>query len=366
MPVGEEDRKRMNAALKNRLLCLGVRVPEDIKTGRKTGAGPAGGKYLEVGESIVNAPIYGFSKDSPISLDFFDGNYYLSENGDKHEADLIQEPRFYSETTSDGTSMKKIALRHGKHCLATTVCQRCIYWRNKRECHFCGIELSLKHDITVPLKNPNQLVEVALQAWEEKLTHCTLTTGTSSLDDRGAGLLAESSRTLKDNTRMKIHVQLEPVDRERIEFLKGSGADTIGIHIESMDPDVFKEKCPGKAHQWPRYWDSWEDAVEVFGDNQVSSYVILGMGEDEKATKEGIERMCEHGVIPFLVPLRPIEGTKMEDVAPPTPEVMLDHYSHAIGCMKVYGIDPTKNLAGCVRCGACSALVDFYEDSHAI
>lgn len=365
-PTGEEDRKQMSAALKNRLLCLGVRVPEDIKTGRKAGAGPAGGKYLQVGESVVNAPIYGFSENSPISLDFFDGNYYLSDNGDKHEAYLIQEPRYYSETTSDGTSMKKIALQHGNHCLATTVCQRCIYWRNRKECHFCGIELSLKYDTTIPLKTPDQLVEVALRAWEDRLTHCTLTTGTSSLDDRGAGLLAESSRALKDNTRMKIHVQLEPVDRERIEFLKQSGADTVGIHVESLDQSVFEEKCPGKAHQWTRYWDAWKDAVEVFGDNQVSSYVIIGMGEDKKTTQEGIEKMCERGVIPFLVPLRPINGTKMENVAPPAPEVMLDYYSHAIDCMKVYGIDLRKNKAGCVRCGACSALGDFYEESHAL
>ncbi len=356
----------MAATLKNRLLCLGVRVPEDIKTGRKAGAGPAGGKYVQVGDTVINTPIYGFSEKSPICLDYFGGNYYLSDNGDRFEADLIQEPNFHSETTSDGVLMKRIALKHGKHCLATTVCQRCIYWRREDECHFCGIELSLKYDTTVPLKTPDQLVEVALKAWEEGLTHCTLTTGTSSLENRGAGLLAECSGALKERTRMRTHVQLEPVDRNRIELLKQSGADTIGIHIESLDRGVFEGKCPGKAHQWPNYWKSWDDAVEIFGDNQVSSYVIIGMGEDVRTTKQGIEKMCEHGVIPFLVPLRPIEGTKMENVLPPSPDVMLDYYSHAIGCMKVYGIDPVKNRAGCVRCGACSALVDFYEESHAL
>lgn len=356
----------MSASLKNRLLCLGVRVPEDIRTGRKAGAGPAGGRYLEVGDSVVNAPIFGFSDNSPISLDFFDGTYHLSDNGSRQDAQIIQEPDFYSEETSDGTLMKRIALLHGKHCLATTVCQKCVYWRNGSECHFCGIELSLQYDTTVELKTPDQLVEVASRAWKEGLTHCTLTTGTSSLDDRGAGLLSDCTKALRDETRMRIHVQLEPVDREKIEKLKQSGADTIGIHIESLDRGVFEKKCPGKAHQWANYWDSWDDAVDVFGENQVSSYVIIGMGEDTSTTKQGIERMCEFGVIPFLVPLRPIMGTKMENVPPPSPEIMLDYYSHAIGCMKVYGIDPVKNRAGCVRCGACSALVDFYEESHAL
>jgi radical SAM protein (TIGR04043 family) len=262
--------------------------------------------------------------------------------------------------------MKMIALKHGRDCLATTVSQRCLYWRRERECHFCGIELSLEYDTTIPLKKPDQLVEVGIRAESEGLTHCTLTTGTPNVRDRGARILERSARALRENTKMSLHVQLEPISRERIEDLKASGADTIGIHIETLDYQVFKEKCPGKAHQWDRYWDSWQDAVDVFGGNQVSSYVILGMGEDEKVTKEGIERMCRFGVVPFIVPIRPINGTKMGDVRPPSPEIMLDYYSHSIDCMKEYGIDPTQNLAGCVRCGACSALLDFYEESNAL
>jgi len=362
--MGRKD--SMSAELKNRLLCKGVRVPDEIRSGRRAGAGPAGGRYLTFSGSVVNAPIFGFSKDSPISLDFFDGNYYLSDNGDRHPTSLVPEPSFHGERTSDGTPMRKIALQHGKDCLATTVCQRCLYWRKGDECHFCGIELSLKLDTTIPMKMPNHLVEVALKAEGEGLSHCTLTTGTPNLEDRGAEILAQAAEALRDNTGMRIHVQLEPVDGERIELLKQSGADTIGIHIETLDPAVFKKKCPGKAHQWSRYWDSWRKAIDVFGDNQVSSYVILGMGEEDRVTREGIEKMCEFGVIPFLVPLRPIRWTKMEDVIPPSPEVMLDYYSHTIDCMRTYGIDPTKNLAGCVRCGACSALVDFYEESHAL
>ncbi|TET91073.1 MAG: radical SAM protein [Methanomassiliicoccales archaeon] len=355
----------MSARLKNRILCRGVKVPDELKTGRKSGAGPAGGRYLELDRSVVNAPIYGFSENSPISLDFFDGSYHLSENGNRHPAGLVGEPSFYAEKTSDGIPMKKIALQHGRECLATTVCQRCLYWRTRSECHFCGIELSLKYDTTVPMKNPRQLAEVGAQAEKEGFKHCTLTTGTPNVRDRGAEVLAVSTEAMKENTSLKIHVQLEPIDRERISLLKESGADTIGIHIESLDSQVFRTKCPGKAHQWDNYWEAWHDAVEILGDNQVSSYVIIGLGEREEPTKKGIERMCQSGIIPYLVPLRPIKGTKLENALPPSPQTMLDHYMHAIDCLKTYGVNPTENLAGCVRCGACSALVDFYEESHA-
>ncbi|UCD92531.1 MAG: radical SAM protein [Methanobacteriota archaeon] len=355
----------MSARLKNRILCRGVRVPDELKTGRKSGAGPAGGRYLEVNNSVVNAPIYGFSENSPISLEFFDGRYSLGDNGDTCPTNLIEEPSFYTGNTSDGIPMKKIALQHGVNCLATTVCQRCLYWRTGEECYFCGIELSLKHDTTIPSKSPRQLAEVGALAEKEGFNHCTLTTGTSNLRDRGAELLAKSAEALRDNTGMKIHVQLEPVDGEWISLLKESGADTIGVHIESLDARVFGTKCPGKAHQWEKYWETWHDALEVFGDNQVSSYVILGLGEEEEPSKKGIERMCQSGIIPYLVPLRPINGTKLENALPPTPEIMMEYYLYAIDCMKTYGVNPTKNLAGCVRCGACSALVDFYEESHA-
>ena len=54
-----------------------------------------------------------------------------------------------------------------------------------------------------------------------------------------------------------------------------------------------------------------------FGAGQVTTYVILGMGEDPELTVEGCRRAIDIGVYPFVVPLRPVAGSLMADWSPP-------------------------------------------------
>ena len=55
--------------------------------------------------------------------------------------------------------------------------------------------------------------------------------------------------------------------------------------MESFDPPVLARVAPGKARTGIEgYFRTWERAVEVFGPGHVSTYVILGMGEDPDLT----------------------------------------------------------------------------------
>ncbi len=351
----------MEATLKNRLLCLGMKAPDELKEGRKWGAGPAGGRYLLVHDSVTNVPIFGFAEDSPIHLLERDDKHYVSDGGKETKVDLLDNPRFYDAPTSDGVRMRMIALAHGNRCLGSTVYQRCVRWEMGDQCKFCGIELSLKHGMTMEVKKPHHLAEVAEAAEGEGFDHITLTTGTANLRDKGSRMLSSVTRAVKDNARMGVHVQIEPVSKEEIESMHSAGADSIGIHIESLDRKTLERVCPGKAGDYDVYFEAWENALDVFGPNQVSSYVILGLGEDRIETLAGIDKMCEAGVIPFVVPLRPLDETPLRDSIPPRPEVMEEFYSYACDSMKEHGINPAKNLAGCVRCGGCSALMDYYR-----
>jgi biotin synthase-related radical SAM superfamily protein len=140
-------------------------------------------------------------------------------------------------------------------------------------------------------------------------------------------------------------------------MLANAGADTIGIHIESFDPTVLKEVCPGKAEtSLKRYFEIWKHSVKLFGENQVSSFIIAGLGESDDSILEGSARMAEIGVIPFLVPLRPIIGTEFENMSPPNPRRMISLYKRTAEILETYGVNPAKSKAGCVRCGCCSAI----------
>lgn len=342
------------ADLKTQLLCSGVKFPDDMRTGRKGGAGPAGGRYVMVKNTVVNVPVYGAALQSPFSVRRVGGSCVL-ENGNSYEISIVEDPQFYQMKTKEGIPYKKIALLHGVDCLATTVCQKCIRWR-RNPCLFCGIELSLKYGATIERKTPLQLLEVAQAARKEGVSHVTLTTGTVTETDKGAFMLAESASALR-KTGLPIHVQLEPVEREYLELLKDSGADTIGIHGETADKDVFERVCPGK--DFSLFESAWREAVDIFGENQVSSYVLVGLGEDHAQMVSGIERMVQIGVIPYIVPFRPISGTLLEDHPFPPSDTVKTYSLIAAESMKEHGVNPFKNKAGCVRCGACSPVKDY-------
>ena len=79
-------------------------------------------------------------------------------------------------------------------------------------------------------------------------------------------------------------------------------------------PAVLARVAPGKAQCGVEgYFRTWERAVEVFGRGAVTTYVLLGMGEDPALIEEGCRRATEMGVYPFVVPLRPVPGTLMAD-----------------------------------------------------
>ncbi len=351
--------------LKVELLCNGAKLSAKIDRGRKAGAGPAGGRYIMLpGESCVNVSFWGkFTEESPWELTERNGTCFLvgkdEETVDGVPVEVVPHPNFYSMTISDGTPMWKVALLHGRNCLATTVYQKCDYWKLGKKCKFCGIELSLKSGATIPLKEPRQFHEVVKAAVEEGVcNHITLTTGTTALPDRGSRLLAEVVREVKSHRSIPIHVQVEPPEGDKyLEMLADAGADTIGIHIETFDRGVLKEVCPGKAETMPeRYFEAWKWSIELFGEEQVSSFIIAGLGESNESILKGVEELARIGVIPYLVPHRPIVGTEFENKRPPSPKRMFSLYKEVAETLRTYGVKPSRNKAGCVRCGACSAI----------
>ena len=356
--LGSED----FAEVKVEILCRGIRS-NDVEKGRKGGAGVPGCYVLLPGERCVNVPLRGaFVASSPLELKHRDDGWVLCRDGEPIcSISFVPEPTFYSMRTSDGVPMRMIALLHGRECLASTIHQKCIYWGTEDVCRFCGIELSLNYGDTIEYKTPEQLREVAEAAVAEGVAnHITLTIGTRPWPDKGALLLAEATRVIKEGVGIPIHVQIDVVKNLGfLEDLKAAGADTIGIHIETFDYEILKRVCPGKARYKDLYEGNWRKAVEIFGENQVSSWLIAGLGETDSSIIQGAEKLAELGVVPYLVPLRPIPGTPFGDLSPPEPLRMLRLYESLIRIFRKHGLHPNRNRAGCVRCGACSALGDF-------
>ena len=347
------------------LQSFGLRVQGQFSP-RKGGAGPAEGGTFLISGIPVNLPISNeYVSKSP---------YLLREEGDqslifKDEkavclVHLIERPRFYDYSTEEGIPYTKIALLHGKDCLATSVIQTCTYWHSSERCQFCGIELSHQSGQTIKIKTPEQLSEVARKAKGlDSIQHIVLTTGTVQPPGEEISTLVPCALAIKKTTGLPIHAQFcPPSNMEGLYELKDAGVNTVGIHIESFDFETLSRIAPAKAAMgFERYKKAWKMAVEIFSPNQVSSFLIVGLGEKKDSIIWGSNFLADLGVYPFVVPLRPIPGSIMENVLPPDPEEMKRIYEEVACILKRKGLSASRSLAGCVRCGACSALSCFEE-----
>ncbi|MBT4024405.1 MSMEG_0568 family radical SAM protein [Desulfobacula sp.] len=348
---------------------LGIQVHEDI-TGRKGGAGPAEGRAFILNGVPVTIPIAAsYVSSSPFTLEETKFEYYLLKNGKPVSTiKVVPEPKFYSKTTKDGISYRQIALLHGKDCLATTVLQKCVHWKHSKKCSFCATEASLSHGQTIAKKTPDQLALVAKAARDmDGVTHMVLTSGTGDPPGSEILYLAQCARAIKAGANIPIQVQIAPPkDLGLIDELKDAGVESIGIHIESFDADILSKVAPSKAKIGLNHYEkAWKKAVQLFGVNQVSSFIIAGLGETMTSIAWGSELLADLGVYPFVVPLRPIPGSRLEKSTPPLPDHMKKLYDAVAKILQTKGINTSNILAGCARCGACSALSSYEkkEDS---
>ncbi len=344
----------------------GVQVEDSIGA-RTGGAGPSDAGMMWVEGIPVTFPFGAeFVGTSPFILREEESGWQLYRDGQRLAAATVPpRPKCYSLTTSDGIPYWKIALLH-LDSLASTVIQTCVYWGNEDQCHFCGIELSLEAGRTIPVKRPWQLAEVAVAARDlDGAVDVTLTTGTNNAPDKGALYLAKCAKAIKESSGLPVQGQFEPPDDLSVlEQVKEMGVDSVGMHVESFDPEVFARVAPGKAKRGiEAYFTAWERAVEVFGEGQVSTYVILGMGEDPKLTADGCRRAIDMGVYPFVVPIRPIPGSIMQDLLPPPPEYVESMYRQVVPHLVANGFTSANVKAGCARCNACSGMAAFEREA---
>lgn len=338
------------------LALLGIRGRPPVS--RTAGAGPSDDGHLVIDGLDAAIP------RNPLSPFAFDGNTVLLDGADAGlDVRVIDRPRFYDLHTAEGVSYEKIARLHGRSVLATTVVQTCIRYAEDQRCRFCSIEESLRSGATTAVKRPSELAEVAEAAVRlDGITQMVMTTGTSAGSDRGARHLARCVRAVKAIVPgLPIQVQCEPpADPTVLTELRDAGADAIGIHVESLDDDVRRRWMPGKATvPLAQYRTAWREAVRVFGRNQVSTYLLVGLGEDPDELIAGATELVEMGVYPFVVPFRPHPGTLAVDVdgsgAPDAATV--EKVSRGVAAaLQMAGMAGADQKAGCAACGACGVL----------
>jgi radical SAM protein (TIGR04043 family) len=337
------------------LALAGVRTDAPVQ--RSKGAGPSDDGHLSLDGGNAALPV---NPASPFTIS--DGR--LHKNGIDLQIAAVPSarPRFYDLATADGISYREIALLHGRDVLATTVVQTCIRYAEDQRCRFCTIEESLRSGSTVAAKSPAQLAEVAAAAVRlDGVRQMVMTTGTTAGSDRGGRHLARCVRAVREAVpSLPVQVQIEPpAELSVITELWDAGASAIGIHVESMDDATRRRWMPGKSTvPLKEYERAWDEAVRVFGWNRVSTYLLIGLGEEPDDLVRAAATLIGRGVYPFVVPMRPMAGTlaRRDGAVSPPASLVADVTARVAALLRAAGMLGTDQGAGCAACGGCSAL----------
>lgn len=347
----------VDGALRAELAVRGVRGRPSVR--RRGGAGPSDDGHVLLQGSQTTLPL---ADDSPFAVGEAGGLLRDGEPIGGVELELVGRPRFYDLTTAEGIPYEQIAKLHGAQVLATTAVQTCVRYDPSQRCRFCTIEESLRSGDTIQVKRPEQIAEVAQAAVRlDGIRQLVMTTGTANHADRGARHLARCCAAVaRAVPGLPIQVQCEPPgDLGTITELREAGATAIGIHVESLDDGVRRRWMPGKATVPLRaYWRAWREAVAVFGHNRVSTYLLVGLGEDPDELVAGARELIYAGVYPFVVPFRPLAGSLAlaDGARAPAPELLASVTRRVADALVEADMSGDEQGAGCAACGACSAL----------
>lgn len=110
------------------------------------------------------------------------------------------------------------------------------------------------------------------------------------------------------------------LQKENLVQFKNNGADMIGIAIDCATPVLF-DKIRGKGvqgpHRWEKYWECYQEAIDVFGKRKVGVHLIVGLGETEKEMIETIQKAYDLGGSTHLFSFFPERDSLLADLPQP-------------------------------------------------
>ncbi|MCL2499294.1 MAG: radical SAM protein [Defluviitaleaceae bacterium] len=352
------------AKIKADLLCYGVQMSDDArKNGESYNSYLLDGGFVHaahfmIGDVVVNTCVEeAFCKESPYIIDWKDNGFALMKEGSfMCEIDIIRMPEWCLEEVN-GHKIADYLRPHSLNCVSCCPKLKCAYYTNEEQCGFCSIGDYAKINKIAPVLEPPVVAKMIKRAIKANPNYeIALSGGTCDSEDKSADYFAEICRLVTDNKTKKHHISVEvapPDDDSYIQKLFDAGATALIINIEVANECKRKKICPGKsAISIERYMAAFEKAVSIFGRGKVSSVIIVGIQKESDII--GIcEKIIPMGVIPTIIPFKPLDACKMKSHEKANPDEVLRISSRVSELLSdevlyVYG------HGGCTKCGGCS------------
>jgi biotin synthase-related radical SAM superfamily protein len=125
---------------------------------------------------------------------------------------------------------------------------------------------------------------------------------------------------LREISKQPISVAINPVEHTDLVRLRDSGVTSIGIALDASTPSIFDEVKGEKrnsSYRWQSHLQGLKEAQNIFGRRNVTTHLIIGLGETEKEAADFILQMYEMGICVGLFAFTSIKGTYLESNDPP-------------------------------------------------
>jgi biotin synthase len=158
---------------------------------------------------------------------------------------------------------------------------------------------------------------------------------------------------LKQQTGIPISVSCQPQNSSNLWSLAQAGVERVGIALDAATELLFnqiKGQAVGGPYRWQTEFELLRTAVGIFGEGNVSTHLIFGLGETEKDVAALMQRCVDMSVLPALFAFTPIRGTALANQPPPPLQayrrVQLTRYLivHAITRFEDMTFTPTGEL----------------------
>ncbi|MDQ6994313.1 MAG: DASS family sodium-coupled anion symporter [Mariprofundaceae bacterium] len=269
---------------------------------------------VPVGQPYTEASGFSLNVDA-------NGQALMSCGGELESVELVEAPAFYSQQTRKGSRMGSFASLHDRLLILQPFMGCGFFAQKGQACAYCQFD-SMMNEVTPPLRDPLELVEVVLAALKEREVDTVyLYNGFSQGDDVGLLSLVPVLALLRRHLGHR-QIALEtvaPQDLTALDALYAAGLDIFICNLEVHDEERFAEICHGKEKHGGQaaIWKTLDYAKHVFRAGAVVSHLIVGL-EPLDSTVKAMKNMVAKGIVPLLIPFRPLPNTPLQDVPIPS------------------------------------------------
>jgi biotin synthase-related radical SAM superfamily protein len=237
------------------------------------------------------------------------------------------------------------AITHCPRQVYITVSERCVF-----DCKFCPVP-----KLQGKVKSDEEVLGMVRDGLRNpELAAISITSGVWKTPEEEAQKVARLVKLIRKEIGgrdIPIGVSIYPT-ADSSELLKEAGAAEVKYNVETVDPAIFDQVCPGLSFDY--IVQSLEHAVSVFGRNHVFSNILIGLGESDGYVVAGMDMHASKGVIPILrkVNTHPLRAGEVH-VEPASAARLLKLAGEHRRILEKYDLHPEKALTGCVPCAGC-------------